>query len=175
MDFNADHFALFGLPRAFRIDSDALDRGYRKIQAQIHPDRFADADEAAQRRSLQWATKANEAYQTLRKPLSRARYLLALLGHEVKTENNTTMSMAFLMEQMEWREAVVEARAAGNVAGLEEQEMRVRTQIREIYEVLASDLDERYNYSAAEDAVLRLMYLEKLLAEIDEAIATLEQ
>ena len=49
MDFNVDHFALFGLPRAFRIDSDALDRSYREIQAQIHPDHFADAGEAAQR------------------------------------------------------------------------------------------------------------------------------
>ena len=175
MDFNVAHFALFGLPRAFRIDSDALDRSYREIQAQIHPDRFADAGEAAQRRSLQWATKANEAYQTLRKPLPRARYLLELLGHKVKAENNTTMSTAFLMEQMEWREAVAEARAAGNVTDLMDQEVRVRAQIGQAYETLALDLDERRDCQAAEDGVLRLMYLEKLLAEIDEALAALEQ
>ena len=62
MDFNADHFTLFGLPKAFRLDGDALERSYRQLQAQIHPDRFADAGEAAQRRSLQWATQANDAH-----------------------------------------------------------------------------------------------------------------
>ena len=111
----------------------------------------------------------------MRKPLPRARYLLELLGHKVKAENNTTMSTTFLMEQMEWREAVAEARAAGNVTDLADQEVRVRGQIRQAYETLALDLDERRDCQAAEDGVLRLMYLEKLLAEIDEALAALEQ
>lgn len=174
MDFNADHFTLFGLPKAFRLDGNALERGYRQLQAQIHPDRFADAGEAAQRRSLQWATQANEAYQTLRKPLPRARYLLNLLGHEIKAENNTTMSPEFLMEQMEWREAVAEARSTGDIGRLEDQEARARVQIRQAHEALALDLDERHDYPAAENTLLRLMYLEKLLADIGEAQAALE-
>lgn len=175
MDFNADHFSLFGLPKVFRIDGDALDRSYREIQTQIHPDRFANADEAAQRRSLQWTTKTNKAYQTLRHPLSRARYLLGLLGHDFSVENNTKMSVAFLSEQMAWREAVSDARTAGDVACLEDQEARVRVQIRQTYEALALDLDEWHDYLSAEDKVLRLMYLEKLLADIGEALAALGQ
>ena len=66
MDFNADHFALFGLPRAFRIDAATLDARYRELQAEVHPDRFANAGDADRRRSMQWATKANEAYQALK-------------------------------------------------------------------------------------------------------------
>ena len=67
MDFNADHFSLFNLPRCYRIDNTALDPRYRDIQTEVHPDRFAGAEDAQQRRSLQWATRANEAYQTLKK------------------------------------------------------------------------------------------------------------
>ena len=57
-------------------------RAYRDIQGQVHPDRFAHAGEAERRLSMQWATHANEAYQTLKNPLERAQYLLQLAGHD---------------------------------------------------------------------------------------------
>ena len=101
MDFNADHFALFELPRAFRLESALLDKRYREILALVHPDKFAHASDAERRLSLQWATRINEAYLTLKKPLARGRYLLELLGHPVDEENNTLMPTEFLMEQME--------------------------------------------------------------------------
>ena len=117
MDFNADHFALLGLPRTFRIDVNLLDERYRAVQAQVHPDRFADADETQRRRSLQWATKVNEAYVALRKPLARALYLLKLVGFGIDLADNHAMPVEFLMEQMEWREAVAEAREHGGRPG----------------------------------------------------------
>ena len=73
MDFRADHFTLFGLSRGFRVDLSDLDSRYRDIQAQVHPDRFANASEAERRLSMQWATHANEAYLTLKKPLQMNR------------------------------------------------------------------------------------------------------
>ena len=72
MDLRSDHFALFGLSRGFRLDLSDLDSRYRDIQAQVHPDRFVHAGEAERRLSMQWATHANEAYQTLKKPTSAA-------------------------------------------------------------------------------------------------------
>ena len=60
-DFSADHFALFGLAAAFRMDGTALDRAWRELQAQVHPDRYAHAGEAEKRLSMQWATRVNEA------------------------------------------------------------------------------------------------------------------
>jgi molecular chaperone HscB len=68
MDFRADHFALFGLNQAFRLDLSDLDSRYRDIQAQVHPDRFVNAGDAERRMSMQWATHANQAYLTLKKP-----------------------------------------------------------------------------------------------------------
>ena len=78
MDLRSDHFALFGLARGFRLDQSDLDSRYRDVQAQVHPDRFVNAGEAERRLSMQWATHANEAYQTLKKPLERAKYILHL-------------------------------------------------------------------------------------------------
>ena len=74
MDLTADFFSLFGLPKTFRLNLSELDSRYRDVQAQVHPDRFANAAEAERRLSMQWATRANEAYMTLKKPLARAHY-----------------------------------------------------------------------------------------------------
>lgn len=174
MNFSDDHFALFELPRTFRIDAAALDARYREIQAKVHPDKFAHAGEAEKRLSLQWATRINEAYLTLKKPLPRARYLLYLAGQEVGAENNTAMPTDFLIEQMAWREAVGEARAAGEQHELERLHHRLRHDMNERYNELAALLDDQGLLNEAADRVRRLMFLEKLLFEIDEAITALE-
>lgn len=174
MDFNADHFALFELPRAFRLESALLDKRYREILALVHPDKFAHASDAERRLSLQWATRINEAYLTLKKPLARGRYLLELLGHPVDEENNTLMPTEFLMEQMEWREAVAEARQACDQEELEQLRRRVKVRQTERYEQLAAAIDDKRDYVFAAERVCRLMFLEKLLAEIDDALAELD-
>lgn len=174
MDFNADHFTLFGLPRAYRLDSLALDKRYREIQSEVHPDRFAHAGDSERRLSLQWATRVNEAYQTLRKPLPRAQYLLSLSGDEVDGHSNTAMPPEFLMEQMEWREAVAEARMARDADELEQLHHRVKQRMNERYEQLASSLDDQ-DFANAADRVRRLMFLDKLLFEIDDALAALDE
>ncbi len=174
MDFNADHFSLFGLPRAYRLDSLALDKRYREIQSEVHPDRFAQAGDSERRLSLQWATRVNEAYQTLKKPLPRAQYLLTLAGHEVDGHSNTAMPPEFLMEQMEWREAVAEAKLARDLDELEQLHHRVKQRMNDRYEQLACSLDEQ-DYVRAADRVRRLMFLDKLLFEIDDAIAALDE
>ena len=174
MDFNADYFSLFQLPRTFRQDTSALDNRFREVQAQVHPDKFVQAGDAERRLSLQWATRANEAYQTLKKPLARAQYLLSLAGHDVEGENNNAMPPEFLMEQMEWREAVAEARIARELGELEQLHHRVKERMANRYEQLAELLDDQNDYPAASDRVRRLMFLEKLLFDIDDAMAALE-
>ena len=175
MDFKADHFALFGIKAVFGLDLSDLDSRYRDIQAQVHPDRFAHAGEAERRLSMQWATHANEAYQTLKKPLERAKYLLHLAGHDIQAESNTAMPADFLMEQMEWREAVMEARDGGDHHELEHLHNRLRGDIKSRYEELGYLLDESADFALATDRVRRLMFLEKLLHEIDDALASLEE
>jgi molecular chaperone HscB len=173
--FGADHFTLFGLEPLFRIDPAVLDARFREFQALAHPDRFAHAGESERRVSLQWATRINEAYQTLKNPLSRARYLLDLAGRGVGQGNDTAMPPEFLMEQMEWREAVAEARQARQATELEQLRHRLRQGMNQDYERLAELLDDERDPAAASERVSRLMFLEKLLFEIDEAMAALEE
>lgn len=174
MNFNADHFTLFQQPRTFRQDSLLLDKRYRDAQSQVHPDKFVHSGNSERRLSLQWATHVNEAYQTLKKPLSRAQYLLGLVGHDVAAENNNAMPPEFLMEQMEWREAVSEARGAADQEDLEVLHRRVKHRMNQRYEELAVLIDDLADYDTAADRVRRLMFLEKLLFDIDEAISALD-
>ena len=175
MDFNADYFSLFQLPRAFAMDGSELDARYREIQAQVHPDRFAHAGDHERRLAMQWATRANEAYQTLKKPLPRAKYLLQLAGHDVQAESNTVMPPEFLMEQMEWREAVMDARGGGDHHELERLFQRLQGEMAEHFAELGRLLDEVADYAGAVAMVRRLMFLDKLLFEIDDALASLEE
>jgi len=175
MDFNADFFSLFQLPRAFALSGDNLDAHYREVQAQVHPDRFVHAGDHERRLAMQWATRANEAYQTLKKPLPRAKYLLHLAGHDVQAESNTVMPPEFLMEQMEWREAVMDARGGGDHHELERLYQRLRGEMDEHYGELGRLIDEAADYAGAVAMVRRLMFLEKLLFEIDDALASLEE
>lgn len=174
MDITADFFTLFNLPKRFRLDGAALDTRYRDVQAEVHPDRFAQSSEAERRLSMQWATRANEAYQTLKKPLARARYLLELAGHDIQAENNTAMPMDFLLEQMTWREAVMDARSEGDEAALEDLHERLDADIRSRHDELGQLLDDTQDYNLATDRVRRLMFLEKLLQEINDALASFD-
>ncbi|WP_291993119.1 Fe-S protein assembly co-chaperone HscB [Candidatus Accumulibacter sp. ACC003] len=175
MDFNSDHFSLFELPPTFRMDAALLDGRYLEMQSRVHPDRFASAGKADRRLSLQWATRVNEAYQTLKKPLSRASYLLHLADHDLGSENNAAMPADFLVEQMEWREAVAEARTAGEHHELEHLHHRLQREIGERYDELAVLLDDRRDLEQAADRLRRLMFIEKLLIEIDDAMVACEE
>jgi molecular chaperone HscB len=141
----------------------------------VHPDRFAHAGEAERRLAMQWATRANEAYQTLKRPLERAKYLLHLAGHDLQAESNTAMPADFLMEQMEWREAVAEAKSGRNHHDLEHLHHRLYNDIAARYDEVGRLLDEAGDLDGAAERVRRLMFLEKLLNEINDALAALDE
>src|SRR3954465_4929420 len=100
---SGNHFELFGLQPAFALDTEALEKAYRDIQSQVHPDRFTQSGDAERRASLQWTTRVNEAYRTLRNPVQRAKHLLELQGVDVAFETNTHMPTDFLLQQLDLR------------------------------------------------------------------------
>ena len=174
IDLRQDHFALFGLAPAFHIDLDQLEQAYLTLQGKVHPDRFAHLSDQEKRQSMQWATHANGAFRTLRQPLTRAQYLLELRGVDPAFENNTAMAPDFLMEQMEWREALGEAREAADEAALDEMARRIRERSRALVAQIAGEIDDRGDLQAAADTVRRLKFLERLQDEINDALASLE-
>ncbi len=168
-DSRQDHFQLFGLAQCYRIDTAQLEQQYRALQALVHPDKSAHLPDSEQRLAMQRATRVNEAYQTLRNPLRRARYLLSLHGVDIQEENNTVMPADFLMAQMEWREAVIEAQQARDTSALDDLEMRLQRETHELEVRLAVGIDTEKNYAAAADLVRRLRFMEKLAEEIHAA------
>ncbi|HTJ94668.1 MAG TPA: Fe-S protein assembly co-chaperone HscB [Pararobbsia sp.] len=169
----ADHFELFHLPRRFNVDARALDEAYRAVQTQVHPDRFAAAGEAQKRVAMQWASQANDAYQTLRQPLKRAIYLLHLRGVDVQAEDNTAMEPAFLMQQMEWRERIEDAAGSRNIDELESLGRELRDDARIRFDKLAALLDSQADQGAAE-AVRQLMFIERVSEEVGTQIERLD-
>ncbi|CAN5403999.1 Fe-S protein assembly co-chaperone HscB [soil metagenome] len=166
-----DFFHLFGMARSFALDTARLDRAYREVQAKVHPDRFAGGSDAERRVAMQWAVHANEAYQTLRDPLQRARYLCEQAGVDLKIETDTKFDTAFLMMQLEWRETLSDARSARDELAIDKLDDELTAQ-RATFEAEALDLiDVRHDMAAAADLIRRWMFIERMSDEVAGARA----
>ncbi|BEV72075.1 MULTISPECIES: Fe-S protein assembly co-chaperone HscB [unclassified Paludibacterium] len=169
-DFQQSHFALFGLPERFALDSAQLDQAWRAVAAEVHPDRYAHAGDAEKRVALMMATRVNEAYRTLKSPLARARYLLTLAGTDTQEETNTSMPGAFLMQQMTWRETIEDARRARDSATLDRLAAELRDETRQLEQQLVHTLDIERDDDQAALLVRKWRFLEKLGQEVDDAL-----
>jgi molecular chaperone HscB len=166
-----DDFTLFGLPQRHALDRAELDARRRDLQARVHPDRFASEGAAAQRIAMQWAVRVNEAYQRLKDPLSRAAYLCQLRGEAVDAERNTAMPAAFLMQQMEWREALEAADTVEEVQALDDAVARDQ---RQKLAALGQHLDQQQDTAAAAAQVRALLFLARFRQDIDRRLDVLD-
>jgi molecular chaperone HscB len=157
-------FELFGLPVQFVLDRTHLDARWKDLQREAHPDKFASQGTAAQRVAMQWSVRINEAYQRLKDPLRRAAYLCELGGSPIQADNNTAMPTAFLMQQMEWREALDDA---NNVAALESLLDEVLQAHKSALQQCADLIDTAHDLPAAAQQVRGLMFIEKFLRDIE--------
>ncbi|MDM4765332.1 Fe-S protein assembly co-chaperone HscB [Pelomonas sp. SE-A7] len=172
MRLDDDDFSLFGLPQRFAQDRAEIESRWKSLAAKVHPDKFAADGAAAQRQAMQWALRVNEAHQRLRDPLKRAAYLCELRGAPLNEHDNTRMPAAFLMQQMEWREALDDARDLAAVESLDaEVEQRERLLLAEAGRLL----DEQADAAAAADQVRALMFVARFRADIDKRLDALGQ
>jgi molecular chaperone HscB len=172
MNLTSTDFELFDLPARFTLDAAALDARWRGLQAEVHPDRFATEGAAAQRVAMQWAVRVNEAYRRLKDPLQRAAYLCELNGAAIEAENNTAMPPAFLMQQMEWREALDDAATLASVEAIADE---VAAHRRVALASLQDTLDAERDFAAAAQRVRALMFVERFTADIDRRLEALGQ
>jgi molecular chaperone HscB len=164
MNLQSDDFELMGLPRQFTLDRATLDERWKALQKQTHPDRFAGEGGVAQRVAMQWSVRVNEAYQRLKHPLKRAAYLCELYGVPVQAEDNTAMPAAFLMQQMEWREALDEAKTEAHLDDLSSEVLQVKRSMLQTCEQLLVDAP---GAQQAVQTVRSLMFVERFLQAID--------
>lgn len=169
-----NYFALFNLPEQFVIDLILLETNFRAIQSASHPDRYVTCISAEKLQSMQTATLANEAYLTLKNPANRAKYLLAQQGIDAIDEKNTQMPADFLMQQMEWREVMEDAKAAKNMSDLENLLAEMQLDAKTLQAELANFFDTKKDYKAATDATRKLIFIDKVCADIHKAIEHLD-
>lgn len=170
MRLDSDDFELFDLPRRFAIEPAVLEQRRLALQTEVHPDRFAAQGSAAQRVAMQWAVRVNEAYRRLKDPLQRAAYLCHLGGVDIEAENNTAMPAEFLMEQMQWREALDDAPGAAAVQALAGE---VAGRFAAGLATLGESLDTARDPHAAADQVRALMFVERFTHDIDRRLEAL--
>jgi molecular chaperone HscB len=172
MKLDHDDFELFGLPSRFAQDRAHIDAQWKKLQAEVHPDRFAAEGATGQRRAMQWSVRVNEAYARLKDPLRRAAYLCDLHGAPIAAEDNTAMPPAFLMHQMQWREALDDAADTAAVETLDEDVRRFRT---DAFAELERLCDVARDWPAAAQQVRALMFVERFAHDVDRRLEALEE
>lgn len=156
-----DHFARLGLPAALDLDAAALDRAYFALQRQWHPDRFVSRPPDERARASAEAASLNEAYRTLKDPLSRAFYMAGMAGVDLPGDGKTIDDPDLLMEAMEAREALHDADTLDAVDKLAAE---ARQDVQKALAELAS-LFLANDRAAIRKALLRLRYLDKFAEE----------
>ncbi len=156
-----DHFARLGLPAALDLDAAALDRAYFALQRQWHPDRFVSRPPDERARASAEAASLNEAYRTLKDPLSRAFYMAGMAGVDLPGDGKTIDDPDLLMEAMEAREALHDADTLDAVDKLAAE---ARQDVQKALAELAS-LFLANDRGAIRKALLRLRYLDKFAEE----------
>ena len=165
----SQYFTLFQLEPAFDIDAENLEQTYRALAARFHPDKFASASAFEQKQAVMMSSAINDAYRTLKNPIDRAAYLLKTLGIDADAPEHTSFAPEFLMQQMEWRETLMEARAESDLKTLE----NLNDEIRAEQEKLFCDLKQsfaRQDYDTAAQQVRQGRFLDKLRNEISSAL-----
>ena len=171
MNIDDDDFTLFGVPERFALDAAQLDRRWRELQTEVHPDRFAAQGAAAQRIAMQWSVRVNQAYQRLKDPLKRAAYLCERRGAPIDAERNTAMPRDFLMQQMAWRESLDEARDAAALQALHDQLDRDE---QALLQRLQQALDAQGDAQAAAGQVRALMFLRRFRDDLERRLDALD-
>ena len=172
MNLQSSDFDLFGLPQRFAQDPAAIAARWKDLQREAHPDKFAGEGAAAQRAALQWSVRINEAYQRLKDPLKRAAYLCELGGAPIGSESNTAMPAEFLVEQMEWREALDDAAGEADLDAISDSVAQRR---REMLGRIGQLLDLEGDAPAAAQEVRALMFIERFAEDVEARLAQLGQ
>ncbi|MGF1874927.1 co-chaperone HscB [Photobacterium frigidiphilum] len=162
-----NHFELFRLPFQFELDGGLLSTQFRELQRRFHPDNFATASERDRLMSVQKAAQINDAFQTLKNPISRAEYMLSEQDMDIRGEQKTLQDPEFLMQQMELREELEDISDASDPeSALFDFEQQITVLFKSQLSVLEQLLNQE-DWEEAADAVRKLKFIDKLRYEIE--------
>ncbi len=162
-------FQIFNLPPQFDLDPAALEQTYRQLAARFHPDKTATASAFEQKQAVMMAAAVNEAYRQLSQPLERAALLLQEQGIQADSEERTAFDPEFLMQQMEWREELADARAETDAERLTALDAQVAAEETQLLDKLSTAFRQA-DYAQAAELVPQGRFLAKLRQEIRAAL-----
>jgi molecular chaperone HscB len=188
-----DYFAFLGLPRRLNIDMPLLERRFRELSRQYHPDYFYNAPPKERLAALERSSHLNDAYRTLRNPVSRIEYLLGLEGLGAASsahragpgQASPTVPPSLLEEVFALNEELDEIRELREAGGGAE-ELRGRLAVarkpieqkrdeheRELQELSArwDAQQDRATLEMLRERMLERNYINNLLATIDREVA----
>lgn len=172
--FSKNYFEIFDIPVSIEVDLNKVSESYHDLQKEFHPDRFSNSDESERRAAVQTTSLINQAFQTLKEPISRVQYMLKLKGVDIDSESDTTMDTEFLMQQMEFREAIAEVRSKDDpLEVLDQMASDLKKQINQ----LMNDFSKSYEASeldVAREIVRKMQFLIKAQKEVNETSEQLE-
>ena len=165
LDFKQSYFELFGLPEEFDVNFTKLGSAFRDLQAKYHPDRFINADDKERLVAVQTTGFINEAHETLKSSRLRARYLLMQKGVDFDDEIDTTHDGAFLMHQMEIREALESVESAEDpLARIDDIAQEISGEADALKDEFVETLEDG-KLECAKEAVLKMKFFERLCEE----------
>lgn len=153
-----------GLPVDFAVDVTDLNDKFKKLQWQLHPDKFAMATEEEKGQSADASTAINRAYTTLKSPLARGMYMLELLGHPV-TEDTQVADIEFLGWLMEMNEDIEDAE------GVPDRLSELAEEVQGLIADAEAEITRSFtagDVHEAKDRLVRLKYLDNCRAKIVE-------
>lgn len=159
------YFTLFQLEPAFDIDAENLEQTYRTLAARFHPDKFASASTFEQKQAVMMSSTINDAYRTLKNPIDRAAYLLKMQGIDADAPEHTSFSPEFLMQQMEWRETLMDAQMEQNHDAVQALDKEIQNAQNNLYQDLQQAFEQQ-DYESAAQWVRHGRFLNKLRKEI---------
>lgn len=161
----SQYFNLFQLEPSFNIDIEALEQTYRALAARFHPDKFASASAFEQKQAVMMSSTINDAYRTLKSPIDRAAYLLKSQNIDADAPEHTSFSPEFLMQQMEWRETLMDAQMEQNYDAIRALDQEIQEVQSNLYQDLQQAFEQQ-DYESAAQWVRHGRFLNKLRNEI---------
>jgi len=176
----SNFFELFDLPVSYDVDLKKIQQHYMDLQMQVHPDKFANGTDQEKRLSMQQTSWLNEAQATLKDEVLRATYLLKLKGLDINLENETTVDMDFLMQQLEMRERLEKIKHENinheAMDSLDELDAMAKDVKQSSADMMAS-FSQAYQDNSFDDArewISKLQFMQKAKKEINKIIADIE-
>nr|WP_311460454.1 Fe-S protein assembly co-chaperone HscB [uncultured Neisseria sp.] len=161
----SQYFNLFQLKPSFNLDTEALEQTYRALAARFHPDKFASASAFEQKQAVMMSSTINDAYRTLKSPIDRAAYLLKSQNIDADAPEHTSFSPEFLMQQMEWRETLMDAQMEQNHDAIRALDQEIQEVQNNLYQDLQQAFEQQ-DYESAAQWVRHGRFLNKLRNEI---------